>query len=71
MIFVLYPGIVENLGGGIVPAPAGKNLFLLCAPPVQRFVTRILIKMHNVLKNWIEPIEIQCSSKLSLDTSLI
>ena len=29
------------------------------------------IKMHSVLKNWIESIEIQCSLMLSLDLFLI
>jgi len=36
-------------------------------PRVQRFVTLLPIKMHSVLKNWIKPIEIQCSLMLSLD----
>jgi len=38
---------------------------------VQRFVTLLPIKMHNVLKDWIESMEIQCSSMLSLYPSLI
>jgi len=40
-------------------------------PRVQKFVTLRPIKTHNVLKDWIESIEIQCSSILSLDPSLI
>jgi len=36
-------------------------------PRVQRFVTLLPIKMHSVLENWIESIEIQCSLMLSLD----
>lgn len=29
-------------------------------PHVQKFVTRIAMKMHNVLEDWIESIEMQC-----------
>jgi len=34
---------------------------------VQRFVTLLPIEMHNILKDWIESIEIQRYLMLSLD----
>jgi len=39
------------------------NFWFLCSflPRVQRFITRLPIKMHNVLKDWVEPIEMQSS----------
>ena len=51
------------LQGGILCADARGSH----PPRVQRFVTLLPIKMHSVLKNWIKPIEIQCSLMLSLD----